>query len=465
MHIVDLIAAKRDGHAIGSDDLHRLVDGYTKKEIPDYQMSAFLMAGYLRGFDHEETVALTDAMLASGAQLDLSQLSGPTVDKHSTGGVGDSTTLVVAPLAAALGMQMIKLSGRGLGFTGGTLDKLESIPGMRTQLSARELIAQVDRIGLAVCAQTDDLVPADRAMYALRDVTATVGNTALIASSIMSKKLAGGAHGILLDVKVGSGAFMKNARDARELAEVCVALGSEAGRATRALITDMSQPLANTVGNAIEVRDAIEVLRGEQQSRFVELCLALVGHLAALSGVAVDAETGMDAAARALTSGAGLDRLRQLIEAQGGDPNVTEDTSLLPSAPIVHDIHAPQNAWLATVDTEGVGRASGALGAGREAVGAAIDPAVGLTLEAKIGDQVRRGEVIGRILARDEDGARIGEHAVLAALGWSPSAVAAPLLIHAVIDRASTGSGPVRVSKAQASGNGDLPVPSGSPNR
>lgn len=279
MHVVDLIAAKRDGHAISADDLRQLILDYTTKDIPDYQMAAFLMAGYLRGFTYDETVALTDAMLASGDRLDLSQLSGPTVDKHSTGGVGDSTTLVVAPLAAELGMQMIKLSGRGLGFTGGTLDKLESIPGMRTQLTTKELIAQVERIALAVCAQTDDLVPADRAMYALRDVTATVGNTALIASSIMSKKLAGGAHAILLDVKVGSGAFMKTVSDATELAKVCVTLGSNAGRATRAVITDMSQPLADTVGNAIEVREAIEVLRGDRQSRFVDLCLALVGHL------------------------------------------------------------------------------------------------------------------------------------------------------------------------------------------
>jgi pyrimidine-nucleoside phosphorylase len=335
MHIVDLIASKRDGRAVSSDDLHQLVRGYTDKDVPDYQMSAFLMAGYLRGFSHEETVALTDAMLTSGGQLDLSRLLGPTVDKHSTGGVGDSTTLVVAPLAAELGMQIIKLSGRGLGFTGGTLDKLESIPGMRTQLSTEELIAQVERIGLAVCAQTDDLDPADRAMYALRDVTATVGNTALIASSIMSKKLAGGAHAILLDVKVGTGAFMKSVGDARELAEVCVALGTTAGRATRALITDMSQPLANTVGNAIEVREAIEVLGGHCQSRFVNLCLALVGHLAALSGVAPDAEAGIQRAAEALHSGAGLERFRRLIEAQGGDPHVVQDTSLLPMAPVV----------------------------------------------------------------------------------------------------------------------------------
>jgi pyrimidine-nucleoside phosphorylase len=436
MHIVDLIASKRDGHAIGADDLRELILDYTAKDIPDYQMAAFLMAGYLRGFTYDETVALTDAMLASGDRLDLSQLSGPTVDKHSTGGVGDSTTLVVAPLAAELGMQMIKLSGRGLGFTGGTLDKLESIPGMRTQLTTTELIAQVERIGLAVCAQTDDLVPADRAMYALRDVTATVGNTALIASSIMSKKLAGGAQAILLDVKVGSGAFMKTVSDATELAKVCVALGGNADRATRAVITDMSQPLADTVGNAIEVREAIEVLRGDRQSRFVELCLALVGHLAALSGAAPDAETGQERASRALHSGAGLDRFRRLVEAQGGDPHVVEDTSLLPMAPIVHDIHAPQEAWLATVDTEAIGRASGALGAGRETIGAVIDPAVGLALDLKIGDRRQRGEAIGRILARSEAAARVGEHAVLDALGWSPRPVEVPPLIHQVVKRA-----------------------------
>ncbi|MGP0050492.1 MAG: thymidine phosphorylase [Solirubrobacteraceae bacterium] len=436
IHAVDLIASKRDGHAISPGDLRQLILGYTAKDIPDYQMAAFLMAGYLRGFTYDETVCLTEAMLASGDRLDLSQLSGPTVDKHSTGGVGDSTTLVVAPLAAELGMQMIKLSGRGLGFTGGTLDKLESIPGMRTQLTTTELIAQVQRIGLAVCAQTDDLVPADRAMYALRDVTATVGNTALIASSIMSKKLAGGAQAILLDVKVGSGAFMKTVSDATELAKVCVALGNNAGRATRALITDMSQPLADTVGNAIEVREAIEVLRGDHQSRFVDLCLALVGHLAALSGAAADPETGRARAAQALHSGAGLDRFRRLVEAQGGDPHVVEDTSLLPTAPIVHDIHAPRDAWLATVDTEAIGRASGALGAGRETKQDVIDPAVGLSLDVKIGDRRQCGEVIGRVLARDEDAARAGEHAVLDALGWSPRPVEAPPLIHDVVEHA-----------------------------
>jgi pyrimidine-nucleoside phosphorylase len=433
MHIIDLIAAKRDGHAIGTDDLQQLIAEYTAKDIPDYQMSAFLMAGYLRGFSEQETVAMTDAMVASGDCLDLSVLRGPTVDKHSTGGVGDSTTLVVAPLAAAVGMQIVKLSGRGLGFTGGTLDKLESIPGMRTQLSESELLTQVERIGLAVCAQTGDLVPADKAMYALRDVTATVGSIALIASSIMSKKIAGGAHAILLDVKVGSGAFMKNREDARELANVCVALGTSAGRATQALITDMSQPLANTVGNAIEVCEAIEVLRGEHESRFVDLCLALVGHLAAISGVVPDAEAGRKQAARALRSGEGLDRFRQMIEAQGGDARVIDNTSLLPRAPVIVHVHAPQTGWLKTVDTEGVGRVSGALGAGREVLGDRIDPAVGLTLQAKIGDQVEAGQIIGTILATTDHAATEGQLALLNTLRWSTEAVSAPALIHGVV--------------------------------
>ena len=244
MHAHDVIAAKRDGEEVPAQVLHEFVLGYARQEIADYQMSAFLMAGYLNGFSRAEAEALTAAMVDSGDRLDLSELAGPTVDKHSTGGVGDGTTLVVAPLAAALGMQVVKLSGRGLGHTGGTLDKLDSIPGMRTELSGDELVAQVEEIGLAVCAQTADLVPADKAMYALRDVTATVDDVALIASSVMSKKLAGGASAILLDVKAGSGAFMKQPEHARELAELCVAVGKDAGRATGALITDMSQPLA-----------------------------------------------------------------------------------------------------------------------------------------------------------------------------------------------------------------------------
>jgi len=430
---VSIIAAKRDGQEIPEDAVRDLVLGYATQEVPDYQMSAFLMAGCLRGFSSAETFALTDAMLASGETVDLSALDGPTVDKHSTGGVGDGTTLIVAPLAAELGMQIVKLSGRGLGHTGGTLDKLEAIPGMRTDLSAEELIAQVGRIGLAVCASTADLVPADRAMYALRDVTATVADTALIASSIMSKKLAGGAAFILLDVKVGSGAFMADLDSARELARVCVTLGARAQRATGAMITDMSQPLADMIGNAIEVREAIETLRDQRRGRLLELCLGLVGHLAVLSGVAPDAETGYARAERALQSGAGLERLRRLVEAQGGDPRVIDDPTLLPQPPVICPVRAEQDGWLATVDTQAIGHAAAALGAGRQRKDDVIDPAVGIELPTKIGDRVQRGSNIGCILAGDSDAAGRAARAVLEALSWSEEPVKAPPLIHDVI--------------------------------
>ena len=303
MRAVDLIAGKRDGGEVPTDQLRDFVLAYAREELPDYQMAAFLMAGYLRGFTRSETEALTEAMVASGDQLDLGRLSGPTVDKHSTGGVADGTTLVVGPLAAALGMQVIKLSGRGLGHTGGTLDKLESIPGFRVGLGADELLDQVERIGLAVAAQTADLVPADKSIYALRDVTATVGNVSLIASSVMSKKLAGGAASILLDVKTGSGAFMHETAEAVELARICVDLGQAAGRGTAALVTDMDQPLGELIGNAVEVREAVEALRGERPGRFLDLCLTLTGHMAALAGTAADPESGRRDAQRALERG------------------------------------------------------------------------------------------------------------------------------------------------------------------
>ena len=320
MRAIDVIAAKRDGEELPADTLREFVLAYTRDDVADYQMAAFLMAGYLNGFSHDEAVALTAAMVASGDELDLSSLSGPTVDKHSTGGVGDGTTLVVAPLAAALGMQVVKLSGRGLGHTGGTLDKLDAIPGMRTELSGEEMIAQVERIGLAVCAQTADLVPADKAMYALRDVTATVGDIALIASSVMSKKLAGGAGAILLDIKTGSGAFMKDLDSARELAELCVALGEAGGRATGALITDMSQPLADAVGNASEVREAIEVLRGERPGRFADLCVALAGRMAVLAGIADSGEQGDELARDGARERRGAGALRRLRRGPGRRP-------------------------------------------------------------------------------------------------------------------------------------------------
>jgi pyrimidine-nucleoside phosphorylase len=401
--------------------------------VPDYQMSAFLMAGYLRGFSREEAVALTHAMVESGETLDLSRLSGPTVDKHSTGGVGDGTTLVVAPLAAALGMQVVKLSGHGLGHTGGTLDKLDAIPGMRTELSSDELISQVEEIGLAVCAQTADLVPADKAMYGLRDVTATVDDIALIASSVMSKKLAGGAGAILLDVKTGSGAFTEEMDGARELAELCVALGEEGGRATGALITDMGQPLADAVGNAIEVSEAIEVLRGERTGRFTDLCLTLAGYMAALAGLAEDGEAGTRAAREALSSGDALERFRRFVEAQGGDPRIVEDESLLPQAPVQHEVRADRYGWLEAVDAEEIGHAAARVGAGRLRKGQEIDLAVGLHFLAEIGDEADPDTVVAVVLANDQDAAHEAGRDIHAALSWSDDRVERPPVVHEVI--------------------------------
>jgi len=433
MRAVDVIARKRDGGAIADGDLRTFVLGYARDEVADYQMAAFLMAGVLRGFTRGEAVALTGAMLDSGERLDLARLSGPTVDKHSTGGVGDGTTLVVAPLAAALGMQVVKLSGRGLGHTGGTLDKLDAIPGMRTELSGEELVAQVEAIGLAVCAQTADLVPADKAMYALRDVTATVQDVALIAASVMSKKLAGGAQAILLDVKAGSGAFMKDVESARELAELCVELGEAGGRATGALITDMSQPLAQAVGNASEVREAIAVLRGEQPGRFCELCVALAGHMAALAGLADDPEAGTARARAALADGDGLERFRAFVAAQGGDAAIVDDPDRLPGAPVSRDVVAGHAGALAQVDAEAIGRAAAAVGAGRQRKEDEIDLGVGVDVLVSIGDRVEPDGVVARVHARDDEAAAQAGEAVLAALSWSDALVEPPPLVHAVV--------------------------------
>jgi pyrimidine-nucleoside phosphorylase len=430
---VDVIARKRDGGEVPAADLRAFVLAYAAGELPDYQMAAFLMAGYLRGFTRRETEALTEAMVASGDRLDLGRLTGPTVDKHSTGGVADGTTLVVGPLAAALGLQMVKLSGRGLGHTGGTLDKLESIPGFRVDLRPEELLDQVERVGLAVAAQTADLVPADKAIYALRDVTATVGNVALIASSVMSKKLAGGTGCILLDVKAGSGAFMHETTDAVELARLCVDLGRAGGRRTAALVTDMNQPLGELVGNAVEVREAVEALRGERPGRFLDLCLTLSGHLAALAGAAADPEEGRRAAERALRSGAGLERFRDFVAAQGGDPRVADDLSILPQAPVALEVQAPAGGYLAAVDAEAVGRVAAALGAGRQRKEDRVDPAVAVELDTKLGDRVDAGQPIGRVLARDQAAARAAADGVLAALRWSDRPVQAPPLVHEVV--------------------------------
>jgi pyrimidine-nucleoside phosphorylase len=396
-----LIARKRDGGELTADEVTSLIAAYVADEVDDAQMAALLMAGVIRGFSTDEAVALTEALVASGDTIDLSALRGPTVDKHSTGGVGDGTSLVVGPLLAEAGCQLAKLSGRGLGHTGGTLDKLESIPGFRVDLAPEELRKQVDEVGLAIAAATAELVPADKRLYALRDVTGTVASPALIASSVMSKKLAGGASHVLLDVKVGDGAFLPSPEAASSLAELCVSIGNRAGRRTGALVSDMSQPLGDGIGNALEIAVAVETLRGERGGRFRELCIELAAAALQLTGVAPD-----DARARTtelLDSGAALERFRRFVTAQGGDPAVADNPwEILPSAPIVHD-WTPPTGVVERVACRRFGELAGLIGAGRQRQGDQIDPAVGLELLVRVGDRIEDGTVAVRVHARSDD--------------------------------------------------------------
>jgi pyrimidine-nucleoside phosphorylase len=395
-----LIARKRDGGELTSQEVSALIGAYLAGDVDDAQMAAFLMAGVIRGFSTEEAVALTEALVASGDTVDLSDLRGPTVDKHSTGGVGDTTTLVVAPLLAAAGCQVAKLSGRGLGHTGGTLDKLEAIPGFRVDLEPHEVRSQVERIGLAVAAATQDLVPADKRLYALRDVTGTVPSPALIASSVMSKKLAGGAAHVLLDVKTGDGAFMEEEDAAHALAELCVRIGEAHGRRTGALVTDMSQPLGDGVGNAIEVAVAIETLQGERHGRFRELCVELAA--AALSLTGADGEDAHAQIVQVLDDGSAKERFREFVLAQGGDTEVVDRPwQVLPAAPIVHDWR-PGGGVVQGFACRRLGELAGLLGAGRQRQGDPVDPAVGLEVLARTGDRVTADDVVVRIHARTD---------------------------------------------------------------
>jgi pyrimidine-nucleoside phosphorylase len=393
-----LIARKRDGGELSADELGGLVGRFLAGAVDDAQMSAFLMAGVIRGFTEAEAVALTDVLLRSGETVDLSDLRGPTVDKHSTGGVGDTTTLIVAPLLAAAGCQVAKLSGRGLGHTGGTLDKLEAIPGFRTDLGVEALHAQVERVGVAVAAATADLVPADKRLYALRDVTGTVPSPALIASSVMSKKLAGGASTIVLDVKCGDGAFLATASEARALAELCVRIGAAHGRRTGALVTDMSQPLGDAIGNALDVAEAVEVLRGEAGGRLRTVALALAA--AALELVGRAPEAAAAEVERLLDDGSALERFRDLVTGQGGDPAVVDrPREVLPRAPHVVDWVAPAGV-VTTVACRRLGELAGSLGAGRARKGEAIDPSVGIELLVRVGDRVGPDGPAARVHAR-----------------------------------------------------------------
>jgi pyrimidine-nucleoside phosphorylase len=381
-----LIARKRDGGELDAAEITGLIARYLAGEVDDAQMSALLMAGVIRGFSEAEAVALTEAFVASGDTVDLSDLSGPTVDKHSTGGVGDTTTLVVAPLLAAAGCQVAKLSGRGLGHTGGTLDKLEAIPGFRVDLTPSEVHAQVERIGLAVAAATADLVPADKRLYALRDVTATVPAPALIASSVMSKKIAGGASTIVLDVKTGDGAFSPTVEDSIALARLCVSIGTAHGRRTGALVTDMSQPLGDAIGNALEVIAAVDVLRGAGSARLREVSLALAA--ATLELLGEDAAEALRRVTDLLDRGLALERFRAFVAAQGGDARVADDPrTVLEAAPHVVS-WTPASGTVQHIACRRLGELAGLLGAGRERQGDTVDPAVGLEVLVRVGDEV-----------------------------------------------------------------------------
>jgi pyrimidine-nucleoside phosphorylase len=408
----ELIQRKRDGGELDATELAELIDGYVREEVPDYQMAAFCMAVFFRGLTPAETFALTDAMVRSGDTLDLHRALGRTVvDKHSTGGVGDKTTIAVGPIVAACGVPFGKMSGRGLGHTGGTLDKLEAIPGFRVELSEDEFVAQVKQVGLAIIGQTGDLVPADKRLYALRDVTATVDNVQLIAASIMSKKIAAGADAVALDVKVGDGAFMKTLEQARTLADTMRELGERAGRRVTCLLTDMDQPLGRAVGNALEIKEARATLVGEGPDDFTELVLTASAHLLALSDLGIDEEEGRRRAEAAIREGTALERYGRWVRAQGGDPS--EDA--LPRAAVVRTVEADDTGYVRRLRALPVGIAALELGAGRARKDDAIDHAVGVVCLRKRGDEVERGEPIAEIHARTDEAAAAAADVVLGA--------------------------------------------------
>ena len=405
MNIVEIILKKKRGEALTREEIRFFARGAADGSLPDEQLAALLMAICLRGMTPQETADLTMEMMHSGEVVDLSGAGGVCVDKHSTGGVGDTTTLVLTPLVAACGAKVAKMSGRGLGHTGGTLDKLESIPGCTVSLSQAAFVEQVRRIGCAVIGQTGDLVPADKRLYALRDVTGTVDSVPLIASSILSKKLAAGAHAIVLDVKTGSGALMQTLKDSIELAQAMVRIGTLAGRPILAMVTGMDQPLCTHVGNALEVKEAIDILSGRADDRSADLrevSLLLGGQMLLAAGVAASRDEARRLLEQALESGAGLDKLREMIAAQGGDACVCDDTGLLPRARYILPVPALRDGYVCSMDTTGIGYAAQGLGAGRARKTDVIDPAVGLVMAARIGDPVRAGEPIAHIHANDE---------------------------------------------------------------
>lgn len=403
MRVVDLIRKKRDGGEFSRQDIADLIHGYVHGQISDYQMSALLMAIYFQGMTPAETVALVQEMVHSGRVVDLSDLPGKKVDKHSTGGVGDKTSLVLAPLAAAAGVWVPMVSGRGLGHTGGTLDKLEAIPGFRVDLTLDDYRRVLKSCGLVLSGANSELAPADKKLYALRDVTATIESIPLITGSILSKKLAEGIDGLVLDVKVGSGAFMKRRDQAQRLAETLVTVGQDLGLQVKALLTDMDQPLGHAVGNALEVIEAITTLKGQGPADLTELSIELAAHMVVLAERAETLEAARALVRKQIETGAGLERFRAVIEAQGGDPRVIDDEARFPQAAHREEWLAETDGFVARIDAEAVGRAAMQLGAGRERLDSTIDPAVGLVLHRKVGDQVRRGDTLATIYYNRSD--------------------------------------------------------------
>jgi len=403
MRTVDLIQRKRDGEELAPEEIEFLVEGYTNGDIPDYQMSSFLMAVFFAGMSDREVSRLTECMLRSGDTVDLSSIPGVKVDKHSTGGVGDKTSLIVAPLAAAAGVVVPMMSGRALGHTGGTLDKLESIPGFRTSLTAEEFGKQLSELGLCFIGQTDRLAPADRKLYALRDVTATVESIPLIASSIMSKKLAEGLDALVLDVKVGSGAFMKKQVDARRLAQMMVGIGRRMDKRVQALITDMSQPLGYAVGNALEVMEASQTLQNAGPTDLTKLSIELAARMIYLGKKAGTLEEARRLAEEKLVDGSGYKKLKQVVVAQGGNPQALDKFELLPNATGMREVASPRGGYVSSIDAEDIGAASNMIGAGRDKKDDAIDPAVGIILEVKAGEKVDAGSVLCRLYYTKED--------------------------------------------------------------
>ena len=433
MKMYDLINKKKNRESLTTEEIEFIIQGFTNGSIPDYQMAAFLMAVCLNGMNHEETAALTVAMAKSGDILDLSAIQGVKVDKHSTGGVGDKTSLVLSPMVASLGIPVAKMSGRGLGHTGGTIDKLESFPGFSTSISSEQFIENVNRIKMAIVGQTPNLAPADKKIYALRDVTATIDNISLIAGSIMSKKIASGADVIVLDVKTGSGAFMKTFADSLALAQEMVQIGTIAGRKTYAVITDMNQPLGNAVGNTLEVMEAIDTLRGEGPKDLLEVSMTLASYMLVGAEIAKDVEEAKKMVVKTIEDGSALNKLAEFIAAQGGDNKPVFDTSLFPKACMASEVEAPSDGFVTYIHTDEVGMTSLVLGGGRETKESVIDLCVGIKIHKKLGDTVVKGESLATLYANDSTKLQEAKKRLLGAYVIGAQKVEKPKHVYAIV--------------------------------